>query len=75
MSPAGFQLASGHFRTFPAAAPLRRLDRVFYRGDIQAAGAFAGHTQVARRASDHLPLIVDFDLAAPSTTIEANGER
>jgi endonuclease/exonuclease/phosphatase family metal-dependent hydrolase len=62
MHPAGFQLGSGHVRTFPAAAPLRRLDRVFYRGSITATGAFAGHTGVARRASDHLPLIVDFEL-------------
>jgi endonuclease/exonuclease/phosphatase family metal-dependent hydrolase len=61
MHPAGFQLGSGHVRTFPAAAPLRRLDRVFYRGSITAIGAFAGHTGPARRASDHLPLIVDFE--------------
>jgi endonuclease/exonuclease/phosphatase family metal-dependent hydrolase len=61
MHPAGFQLGSGHVRTFPAAAPLRRLDRVFYRGPIAATGAFAGHTGLARRASDHLPLIVDFE--------------
>jgi endonuclease/exonuclease/phosphatase family metal-dependent hydrolase len=54
---------------------LRRLDRVFYRGDIHATGAFAGHTEVARRASDHLPLIVDFDLAPSSTNIEANGQH
>jgi endonuclease/exonuclease/phosphatase family metal-dependent hydrolase len=61
MHPAGFQLGSGHVRTFPAAAPLRRLDRVFYRGSIIATAAFAGHIGVARRASDHLPLIVDFE--------------
>jgi endonuclease/exonuclease/phosphatase family metal-dependent hydrolase len=64
MHPAGFELGSGHVRTFPAAAPLRRLDRVFYRGSITATGAFAGHIGVARRASDHLPLIVDFELTA-----------
>jgi endonuclease/exonuclease/phosphatase family metal-dependent hydrolase len=64
MRPAGFQLASGHGRTFPAVAPLRRLDRVFYRGNMQAQGAFVGHTQLARRASDHLPLIVDFEVTA-----------
>ena len=63
MNPAGFQLGSGQVRTFPAAAPLRRLDRVFYRGPITATGAFAGHTGLARRASDHLPLIVDFEFA------------
>jgi endonuclease/exonuclease/phosphatase (EEP) superfamily protein YafD len=34
---------------------------VFYRGAIKATAAFAGHTGVARRASDHLPLIVDFE--------------
>jgi endonuclease/exonuclease/phosphatase family metal-dependent hydrolase len=62
MRPAGFELASGHSRTFPAAAPLRRLDRVFYRGNVQASGAFVGHTALARRASDHLPLIVDFEI-------------
>ncbi len=61
MHPAGFELGSGHVRTFPAAAPVRRLDRVFYRGGIQATAAFAGHTGLARRASDHLPLIVDFE--------------
>ncbi len=62
MHPAGFQLGSGSVRTFPAAAPLRRLDRVFYRGPITAIASFAGHTSAARRASDHLPLIVDFEL-------------
>ncbi|RIK82547.1 MAG: endonuclease [Planctomycetota bacterium] len=62
MQPAGFRLGSGHVRTFPAAAPLRRLDRVFYRGSLAAIGAFAGHTGAARRASDHLPVIVDFEV-------------
>jgi endonuclease/exonuclease/phosphatase family metal-dependent hydrolase len=62
MQPAGFALASGQGRTFPAVAPLRGLDRVFFRGNLQPAAAFVGHTALARRASDHLPLIVDFDL-------------
>lgn len=64
MHPAGFQLAGAQVCTFPAAAPLRRLDRVFYRGQIEATAAFAGHNGPARRASDHLPLIVDFELDA-----------
>jgi endonuclease/exonuclease/phosphatase family metal-dependent hydrolase len=66
MHPAGFQLGSGQVRTFPAAAPLRRLDRVFYRGPIVSLAAFAGHTNTARRASDHLPLVVDFELKQSS---------
>jgi endonuclease/exonuclease/phosphatase family metal-dependent hydrolase len=65
MRPAGFELASGHGRTFPAAAPMRCLDRVFFRGNVQPFAAFVGHTATARRASDHLPLIVDFELSEP----------
>lgn len=62
MTPAGYTSA-GLYRTFPAAAPLRPLDRVFYRGPLQPLGTFAGRTALARRASDHLPLIADFQLA------------
>lgn len=62
MAPCGFESAEKSIRTFPAAAPVRALDRVFYRGDLAADGAFAGRIAVARRASDHLPLIVDFQL-------------
>ncbi|HMO85532.1 MAG TPA: endonuclease/exonuclease/phosphatase family protein, partial [Lacipirellulaceae bacterium] len=69
MTPAGFQLASGQGRTFPAAAPLRRLDRVFFRGELMAREAFVGHTSVARRAAYHLPVIVDFEVVPP----DANG--
>lgn len=61
MRPGGFQQAGGSPRTFPAVAPLRPLDRVFYRGALTATHAFAGRVQLARAASDHLPLIVDFE--------------
>jgi endonuclease/exonuclease/phosphatase family metal-dependent hydrolase len=62
MRKEGFAAAGKRIRTFPAAMPLRALDRVFYRGEIRALHAFAGHTETARRASDHLPLVVDFEL-------------
>jgi endonuclease/exonuclease/phosphatase family metal-dependent hydrolase len=62
MRPAGFKTAGSPIRTFPAAMPLRALDRVFYRGELRSTWAFAGHTVTARRASDHLPLVVDFEL-------------
>ncbi|MAT70742.1 MAG: endonuclease [Planctomycetaceae bacterium] len=61
----GFTSAGQRVRTFPAIMPARPLDRVFYRGDIEAAGAFAGHTETARLASDHRPLVVDFQLTEP----------
>jgi endonuclease/exonuclease/phosphatase family metal-dependent hydrolase len=62
MRRAGFQRAGGNSRTFPAMTPLRALDRVFYRGDLEVQRAFAGRIRVARQASDHLPLVVDFQL-------------
>jgi endonuclease/exonuclease/phosphatase family metal-dependent hydrolase len=62
MRKAGFAAAGKRIRTFPAAMPLRALDRVFYRGEIRALQTFAGRTELARRASDHLPLVVDFEL-------------
>lgn len=62
MIPAGFARAGGSHRTFPAAAPLRPLDRVFYRGDLSSHHSFAGKVKLARRASDHLPLVADFEI-------------
>ena len=60
MEPAGFQPASRRIRTFPAFMPVRTLDWIYYRGDVRLHHAFASRTQVARQASDHLPLVADF---------------
>jgi endonuclease/exonuclease/phosphatase family metal-dependent hydrolase len=62
LEPIGFRCALGKTNTFPAAYPVRALDRVFFRGDLALESSFAGHVQVARRASDHLPVVVDFCL-------------
>lgn len=59
--PAGFRSVSRRARTFPAVMPVRPLDRIFYRGLLRLDHAFAGHTKVARQASDHLPLVADFE--------------
>jgi endonuclease/exonuclease/phosphatase family metal-dependent hydrolase len=61
MYPAGFSAAGAAIPTFPAAMPLRPLDRVFYRGDLRVEHLFAGRTDVARQASDHLPLVAEFE--------------
>ena len=66
MQPAGFAAAGGRILTFPAALPARPLDRMFYRGDLAARHVFASRSKVARQASDHLPLIVDFQLVSQS---------
>lgn len=61
--PAGFRAMPSSPRTFPAYAPLRPLDAVFVRGDVQIRRAARGQVAVAKRASDHLPLVVDLELA------------
>ena len=61
MSPAGYHSVSRSTRTFPAVLPIRPLDRIFYRGPLHLHHVFAGHSKIARQASDHLPLIADFE--------------
>lgn len=61
--PAGFRAMPSAPRTFPAYAPLRPLDAVFVRGEVQIRRAARGQVAVAKRASDHLPLVVDLELA------------
>lgn len=63
LEPVGFRSAAGSIKTFPAFLPLRPLDRIYYRGDLQLMNSFASRTDVARRASDHLPLVAEFELA------------
>jgi endonuclease/exonuclease/phosphatase family metal-dependent hydrolase len=62
LKPAAFDSASGNWRTFPAVLPVRALDRVYYRGKLAVHHSFASRTRVARQASDHLPLVVDFEM-------------
>lgn len=48
--------------SFPARAPLVRLDRAFVSDDIEVTGAGVHHSDRAAVASDHLPLWVKFRL-------------
>jgi endonuclease/exonuclease/phosphatase family metal-dependent hydrolase len=54
------------FRSFPAFLAVASLDKVFYRGGLHVRGAHTVRTRLARRASDHLPLVVDFDVLTES---------
>jgi endonuclease/exonuclease/phosphatase family metal-dependent hydrolase len=45
--------------TFPAVGPNRRIDGVFLDPRIEVAGYEVVDTPEARRASDHLPVMVD----------------
>lgn len=62
LEPAGFRPTSHRVLTFPAVRPVRPLDRVYCRGNIEALHCFASRGKVARYASDHLPLVADFEL-------------
>lgn len=66
MLPVGFQCAVRKTRTFPAAMAIRSLDAIYYRGDLRLLESFAGHIKLARQASDHLPVIADFEISAKS---------
>lgn len=48
-------------RTYPAIYPTRSLDRIFHRGEIELKRAFVGRIALARYASDHLPIIADYE--------------
>ena len=63
--PKGFTQATspaGKFRSFPATMPMVSLDKVFHCEGIAIESAHLVKTRETRRASDHLPLVVDFRL-------------
>ena len=63
MDPKGFQTVGKKILTFPAILPMRPLDRMFFRGSVTLHHAFAARSALARRASDHLPLVADFEVS------------
>ena len=48
------------FRSFPAWLPVGGLDKAFIRGRVRVEQARIVRTSLARVASDHLPLVMDF---------------
>ena len=50
------------FRSFPSYWPVVSLDKAFARGPVIIRHARIVHSRLARDASDHLPLLVDFHL-------------
>jgi endonuclease/exonuclease/phosphatase family metal-dependent hydrolase len=51
------------FRSFPAYFPMGSLDKAFYRGPVFVRHARVVRSKLAKRASDHLPLVIDFHLS------------
>jgi endonuclease/exonuclease/phosphatase family metal-dependent hydrolase len=49
--------------TFPSQLPVLRIDHLFVSRDIRVTDVFAPYEPLTRRASDHLPLVMDFELS------------
>lgn len=58
--------SAGHGKpllTYPSFFPRGPLDRIYYRGSLRLLSAHRCRLGLARVASDHLPIVADFDLA------------
>lgn len=65
LAPAGFRGPARPLRTFPAWAPLRALDSLWVRGDLDVLALERLRGRGTRTASDHLPLLAELRLHAP----------
>ena len=52
-------------KTFPSAFPAIRIDHCFVSPEIRIRAVRSAFSPLARVASDHLPLIIDFDVVQP----------
>jgi len=62
LQPAGFRGVDRRPLTFPAWGPMRALDAIFVRGRVDFVKLARCESELARRASDHRPLIADVRL-------------
>ncbi len=56
------RLRTRPIKTYPSFSPRGGLDRIYYRGNLRHTNAMSCRHRAARVASDHLPVIVDFEL-------------
>lgn len=71
LAPSGFRGIARRPLTFPAWGPLRALDAIFVRGAMELQGLSRCDSDLARRASDHRPLIAEVKLQPPAPAVEA----
>ena len=64
LAPAGFRGSLKRPRTFPAWGPLRALDGIFVRGQVDFMGLSRCDSPLARQASDHRPIVAEVRLRA-----------
>jgi endonuclease/exonuclease/phosphatase family metal-dependent hydrolase len=56
----GYQAA---IRTYPSFSPTGALDKIYYRGPMRLLGARSCRLRLSRVASDHLPIVAEFELS------------
>ena len=61
---------SSRFRSFPAFLSVLSLDKAFHKNELEISDARIVRTSLARRASDHLPLVIDFHLPSSGNAWE-----
>ncbi len=64
LRPAGFKGVERRPLTFPAWGPMRALDAIFVRGSVDFMKLSRCDSELARRASDHRPLVAEVRLLA-----------
>lgn len=62
--PYGFRGPHRPIQTFPAIRPFRALDSAYVRGDLGLLQLQASRLELARLASDHLPLVCDLQITS-----------
>jgi endonuclease/exonuclease/phosphatase family metal-dependent hydrolase len=54
--------AQSAIRTYPSFSPTGALDKIYFRGPLHLSAARSCRLRVSRVASDHLPVVAEFDL-------------
>ena len=65
----------GRVKTYPAIMPVMHLDHIYYDGPLELRGLRLHRTRKAIVASDHLPLVADFEHVGLSEKAAAAGGK
>jgi endonuclease/exonuclease/phosphatase family metal-dependent hydrolase len=63
--------AAPRLRSFPSSRPMLSLDRIWLHPAAALTGMFVHRSALARRASDHLPVVADIDLDHSRASVAA----
>ncbi len=75
LAPSGFRGIQKRPLTFPAWGPMRALDAIFVRGDVDFMRLSRCDSDLARRASDHRPLVAEVRLRPHQALDDEHGHK